>query len=248
MNYIIRSLALFFIITFSGQAYANKDVLINIIEPIEFSNRIQGEITQNEIAALYELPVSMGGNKAHGVELTNSENETLRKTVSTCTQYKAHKDKGWLAMTTYDLSMESFFKSTCGRLDILSGAKTSKSGRFGTTPYHMDQPKLYPAGFLDQITTAGGTLCEGAETLDKCAEQRNGKVTLESGRLVFSDKHFEAFFTPSMKADINGDGSEDMIFDYGYYVKEGTFRSYGQICLEWPEGQKEISVIDCGID
>lgn len=233
---------------FVTQAFAGENAAITVIDPIEFKDTaIQGEIAQSEIAALYDLPVSMGGNRADGVELT-SPDETQKEMVSTCAQYKAHKDKGWLAMTTYDLSMESFFKSTCGRLDILSSATPAKSDRFGDAPYHLDDLRAYPASFLDPITAKGGTLCEGAKTLRECTKQRDGKISIEENKLHFTDKGYDAYFTPSVKADINGDGSEDMIFDYGYHITDGTFLSYGQICLEWPEGQELISIINCGIE
>jgi hypothetical protein len=235
-----------FLISYSLPVKA--EIAVSILKPIRLvDTEIQGSIKRQEIEGIFDLDVYMGGNHTKGVELTNPKNETEKKIVSTCREYDSLKKAGWLAYTAVNQSMESFFKNTCGILNMAALSVSSNSSRFGKPPYHMDRLDLYPAMILDEITFGDGSLCKGAKTLLKCAKQRNGKIELKDNRLNFTDEGDEAFFTPALKGDLNKDGYEDMVFTYAYYVIGGTYRIYDMICLEWPEGQNMISVFDCPV-
>ncbi len=244
MKFIIAIIFLFL----GNLAYAQENIPITIIDPIEFKNtKIQGAIPNSKIEHLYDLEIYMGGNSADGVKLTNSKNKSETKIVKTCREYIKYRNDDWWPYTTYESTMASFFTKTCGIIEIIGSSAPSKFSKFKDfPPKDIKDLSLYPATMLDVVTIKGGTLCEGAKTLPECANQRKGKLEIKDGKLFFKDSNdYEAIFTPSLKADLNNDGYEDMILDYSYYITGGTFREYGQICVEWQKSQTMVSVIEC---
>lgn len=237
-------------------ASSNSDIVeshnlrpLRLLSPLEFkTEKIEGIITPHEISRLYLLDVDMGGNQGDGVELANPDNQTEKVAVSNCKEFGELKKDGWLASTTYDISMESFFKKTCGALDIVAHATPAKETFFGETIVIEKDIKNYPKEFLELISVAGpqeGSRCQNAKTLDQCIQERNGKIEVAAGNIVFEDEDYSASYTPMLSADINHDGFEDILFSYGYHVKDGTFRNYGYVCLERTGEAERIKVFPC---
>lgn len=222
---------------------------LRLLSPLESkTEKIDGIITPDEISRLYLLDVDMGGNQGGGVELTNPDNQTEKVTVSNCKEFGELKKDGWIASTTYDISMESFFEKTCGVLDIIAHAAPAKETFFGEDVLNEKGIKNYPKGFLELISVAGpeeDSRCQNAKTLDQCIQERNGKIEITAGNIVFEDEDYSARFTPMLSADINHDGFEDILFSYGYHVKDGTFRNYGYVCLERTGEAERVKVFPC---
>jgi hypothetical protein len=118
---------------------------IKILEPVKFdTEEIKGEISPKDIARIYGLSVYMGGNVDKGVELTNPKDETQKSLAKNCREYQKLKNDGWLGYTTFDLSMESFFRDTCNVLSLIVEASPSANSNFNKIPSTISELKIFP--------------------------------------------------------------------------------------------------------
>ena len=243
---LIFTIATFFI--FCGGAYAEENKSqypVTLLTPLEFQDKkIEGVASAQDADKFLDFKVFAGIDKK-GVEHTNPKDEKQKTTATTCREYLKLKKDGWLAYTTVELSKESFFKDTCNALDLISRAAPSKSSNFSNLPAQETDLQNYPREMLDLISADGPT-CEGAKSFKECADVRKGKTTFENNKIKFTDGYFEAYFAPALKADLNKDGFEDLVYSYAYYITSGTFRFYGHVCLE-SAANKKITLIDCGL-
>lgn len=190
--------------------------------------------------------VSLGENAAEGLELT-APNEDIKKTVTTCRAYKGALAEGWFALTTFDMTMESFFIRQCGWLDIRQNARPSEASFFGEDfPQPADIITL-PKDMIDVFAIGDPFECTGL-TLEGCLQKYQATFELnEDGQILYDDAGITGRFTPALRGDINNDGFEDMVLNYAAHAKGGSLRYYDYFCLTRTDALV-TSPITCTID
>ena len=257
MRYLFKIFIPFLAFTIPNYSFADMgtSLRVQIINPINIHNeRIQGYILPTEIERLQKSNVNMGGNDTKGVELTNPNeinisnmsSQKQKKMISNCADYSQLKSKGWYAETTYDLSMESFFKETCTTLDLLSKARPSKKSYFNSTVFQKEDIDKLSSEMLNSTIALGDSLpCEKIPSLKKCTQKLQGKIFLDDQKLSYEDAYNIISFSPKVRGDINYDGLEDIALSYGHHLKQGSYRGYGFICLERKSKDALITTIAC---
>lgn len=249
---LFLSLSIFVFLVFCQSASAIKvspAYPVKILKPMKFGNIIiEGDVNPEKVNQALDLNVDMGGNADTGVELTNPD-VNIKKTVSTCREYLDLKDKKWFSASTVDISMESFFKKSCGLLNLLVLAESSSKSYFSNSILDKEEINAYPAEMLNRAIQIGELIpCEGTKTFKQCARKNHGKVTIENGQINYVDREDMVSFSPILRGDLNHDGLEDVAFSWSHSLVEGSFGYSSMVCLEALDKNKKVVVNDCNFN
>ena len=194
-----------------------------------------------------EVDMSKSGGS---LEAASEEPGKAAETVKTCRRYLELKDDGYDWGTTYDLSMESWFKSACNPLALLKDARPSK--RSFLADYHFSKESLadFPpclggiggdSSYSRALEAAmkGGTSWRAFAPAKKVGEVRPHGFD-------FADASEEVSVDFVLWGDLDGDGIEDVVADVASHSKEGTARWYVQDVLTRFEGERVFRVVRGG--
>lgn len=202
---------------------ANEPLGLCFSTPMQFkSHVVSGCLTHADIEQLSSEPLSFDQNNDKGVTLTDPANVNAQRVVTNCRDYDKAAKVGWYALSTYDQSMESYFKRACGVLSLMtSGAKPARS--------YLDTGKE-GFGSADKISAEaiGGLVPEG-RGLTVGDLVRSGTVTIlaeEPHRMVVSANGMKGDLTELARGDFDGDGTADILAFLTVHAENGSFRSY----------------------
>lgn len=217
----------------------NKDELIKYIEEVsavenklEFLNGlnfidttlISHDLSNQNIDDFYTRDVKTGSQNG-GLELTNPENESETIEVRNCRDFYKYMDKGYYAMTTYDMKDESYFNQTCDiirAIEKIKPAKVSFMEKIGIIDLEYWSGDII--SFLGPEEDYPNYDETSIKELVESGEFKIRKTTSNSIQWEFGGNG--QYIAELLKGDLNDDGIEDMlIFNYIYSV-EGTF-GYG---------------------
>jgi hypothetical protein len=174
--------------------------------------------------------VKTGDQHAVGLELSGPGEKIM---VRTCREYRAAQKGGFYPLTTYDMKMASFFNQMCGVIDAL--AKAQYPARSYIPDVGISDIALLP------VTLAPGQISPDVRDLVRAGLARGETIKdwVDSGMVrvasvgrqslkLESDMGGGAVYWELMRADLTGDGSEDLlVFQYDYAIG-GTF-GYGDV-------------------
>ena len=222
----------------------HPEEIFTLLQRLQFANADEVEVVAKaDIAQLRDRPIKLGQNKdIDGVSLTKNPAEKIY--VRTCREYDAAIEEGFYAQTTFDITMEIFFRHQCGLLKALQSARTAQNSfinkpRVGIVDLKLLPFTLFPVlgDDLDRINKPS-TYQEGVD--DGSIIVREVRQNLLSVRERGGGMHQQ--LVEVARADFDGDGIEDILV-YNYFsVTDGTFRSGGVLALtrKSPDGLFEI--------
>jgi hypothetical protein len=186
----------------------------------------------------------MGSNDGP-LYLTGPEGQ--RVPVTTGRQYIDLKRRGFYPRTTYDITMESWFKAACEPLLYLRMAKPARIShvarfRLSENPLSVLPPTLGPIISGDTRDRVEQGIAEGK----RWAELFPGTM-IESAKpteVRLNHEGHVVILTLVAWGDFNGDGVEDMLVYRASHVVEGTLRHYGHVVLTRLGEGERLSVID----
>lgn len=196
--------------------------------PMEFADKsVTGCLDAKDADALMDLTIRLGENRnVNGVSLSSPTNAAQRRVVTTCREYNTAIREGWFAMSTVDMTMESFFKQECGLLNAIAHARRARSSFVSSPLIGLTNLNLVSAETI-------GALVPGARGSLKSLVD-SGAVTVEAHgvrRLRFSTKDQFAVLTEIARGDFDGDGIEDVFAVLAVHAKGGTMRDYQPLVL-----------------
>jgi hypothetical protein len=209
--------------------YADNGQGLCLSAPMPFEGHVlSGCVRRSDIDSMQDEPVSLGENTGeHGVVLTDPSNVNAQRTVRSCRDYDASAKAGWYALTTYDMSIESFFKQTCGVLSLLGNGGPAKTSYLG--------PAAEGFGNADRISAGAiAGLVPEAQGLTIGDLIRSGTVTIEAEeprRIVLTANGLKGELTEIARGDFDGDGVADILAFLTVHAQNGTFRSYQALVL-----------------
>lgn len=217
----------------------NKDELIEYIEKVsEIENKLEfinglkfidttlvsHNLSVDNVENLYLKDVKTGSQDG-GLELTNPEDETKTIEVRNCRDFFKYINKGYYAMTTYDMKDESYFNETCDiirAIENIKPAKVSYMKKIGILDleYWSDDIVSFLGSEEDHLKYKGMSIKE----LVASGEFKIKKTTSNSIQWEFGGNG--QYIAELLKGDLNNDDIEDiLIFNY-IFATEGTF-GYG---------------------
>ena len=128
-----------------------EEAIFKLTESIKFADGTEIlTVGKSDIEALRDLPIHMGGNETDGVTLMEQETDKIH--VRTCREYDSAVEQGYFPYTTYDITMESFFKYPCGLLNIFHTAKYPEQSFIVSPTEGILNLELLPLSFFPVLT------------------------------------------------------------------------------------------------
>ena len=213
----------------------DSDVIFQLIESIRFADGTEVKsIAKDNIESLRDLPVRLGEND--GIDgVTLSKRKVGKIHVRTCREYDEARKKGYYPVSTFDITMATFFKKPCGLLNALANASLPRQSFISDAEVGIGNLELLPYSLFPYL----------GETKSPQEAKRDSETTYQqkigTGELVVKEKSLHVLITeePGMgqslremvRADFNADGIEDvLLFEY-HWVTKGSHRFGGIIVL-----------------
>lgn len=189
------------------------------------------------------VDMSRSGGELH---LTSPDNEDQRIMVTTGRQYFDLKRRGFYPYTTYDITMESWFKAACEPLVYLKKAKPARISyiadfELNADPLTVLPPSLGPIISGDEERWVKQGVAEGKTWADLFP----GTVVESSEPTKIHLKDKDALIILSLIAwgDFNGDGFEDVLLYRCFYITVGTLRSYRHVVLTRRSSKDKLTIV-----
>jgi hypothetical protein len=197
--------------------------------PMAFeSHVVSGCLTHSDVEMLSAEPLSLGENPGvRGVTLTDPHNVNAQRLVTNCRDYGTASRGGWYALTTYDQSLESYFKRACGVLALMANGARAERNFLGPVDDGFGNADRISATAITSLVPEGRGLTIGDLV-------RSGSVTIlaeQPRRIVLSANGMVGELTEIARGDFDGDGTADLLAFLSVHAQNGTFRSYDVIVL-----------------
>ena len=150
-----------------------------------------------------------------------------RVTVMNCADWAERRRAGFFAATTYDLKEEVFFQNAYATLHALKSAVPSVASFIESMRLGTEAAAIMPASFLpylspDEDATVKDWVARGVSLLDL---SKKADVVLGESQdtLTITWNGITAYVSEILRADLDGDGVEDLLYSYYSRVHKGTF-------------------------
>ena len=210
-----------------------EDITFELVTPIKFADGTEKKsITETEIEALQDLPIYMGKNDTDGATLKKVRGGKIH--VRTCREYDNAVETGYAPDSTYDIAMASWFKYPCGTLQLLQRATRHKRSFLPTHNQELFDLTLMPLALFPVLSDYEQTYGRNIENETYHDQAERGELEVIENtphKLGCKLRGLKQYLTEVVRADFNGDGTEDILFREAVYAIGGSFRSYNFIIL-----------------
>jgi len=181
-----------------------------------------------ECRALWDSRPACADPKWEGGSLRRDFDDQNPIEVRTCAEWVAGLRSGRSAMTTYDISQESFFIDMDGTLSAIAHA----------------QPSWRSAWCKFDLQALAYELLPPPVDRDAISRAQDPELAwyIVGNQIIREDESCEEWIEPVAFGDIDGDGWEDMIANCAYYARHGTMRSYEMRAFTRREDDRLIEI------
>jgi len=187
----------------------------------------------NELDSLFDKPVDMSrACEDCSLELTDEKDENKKVKITTCKQYFDPEYEKFYACTTYDITMESWFKLDCNTLKFLKNSIPSKVSYLSDFVLSKDAIRYLPAELVNWGCVGSEEECNkiGSKTLKDLGSELKVKV---EDKFNLDIEYDDTANTIKLLAwgDFNHDGIEDVLLYITHHYIGGSGRSYKSVVL-----------------
>ena len=208
------------------------DITFELFQPIMFADGSEKtSFTKAEIEALRDLPIDMGGNKIDGAMLENKQDKRL---VRTCREYDEALLAGYRPGSNADIGLAAWFKYPCGTLQLLQLATRPKRSFLPARDQELFDLKLLPLKLFPIVSDYEQTYGRDIENETYHDQAEKGEIEViekSPHRFICKDDGLKQYLTEVVRADFNGDGTEDVLFREAGAAIGGTHRTYNLLIL-----------------
>lgn len=219
-------IAAFALASFATPGRAGEQVCLS--EPMEFADgSISGCLDAKDADGLMDRAL-LGGAHGNltGVSLTSPTDGSQRRDIHTCREYEAAIHEGWYALSTVDMTTESFFKRDCGFLQALARARTARTSYMRTPLVGLANLDLIRAQTISELVPdASGSVQALVDAGTVALDARGAR------RIELSTQNAVATLVEIGRGDFDGDGYEDLLALLAVHARGGTMRSYQTFLL-----------------
>ena len=183
--------------------------------------------TKDEVDQLLELPVKLGTLDMDGLELVGKNNSTV--TVRTCREWQEAKEKGFHALTTFAMKMESYFNRAYGIINAVAQANVADKSyisepRVGVVDLNLFPVSILPGGMSDEDWVEIEEAASSGTTVQDWVEAGKVKIKSVSQHAIKLEYNgMGQYLWELMCADFNQDGIEDILLYQSNYAIGGTY-------------------------
>ncbi len=178
-------------------------------------------VSKADLETLLDRPVRLGENThIEGLTLTNYKDE--ERQVSTCREYEKALSQGFYAKTTFDMKMSTWFEHQCGLLSALEVADTPAESYIASPKVSIIDLSLMPFSLFPNIGEQEDPIDPSVSYQDKVDDGSLIIKRVSQNLLRAESGGMGQQLIEVTRADLNGDGIEDiLLFEY-CYATEGT--------------------------
>ena len=234
-----------------------EDTTFELTKPLKFVGRPStvNFITKANIEKLRNRPIlvmeeidirkgTLHQQTFEGVTLRNRKNEKIQ--VRTCKEYDDALLAGYTPDGTWEIGVASYFKYSCGTLNLLQKATCHKRSFLPTRNQELFDLKLLPLKLFPIVSDYEQTYGRDIEneTYHDQAEKGELKVIEQiPHKFVCKSDGLKQRLTEVVRADFNGDGTEDILFQESVAAIGATYRTYNLIILTRKSSAAKYEII-----
>ena len=240
-----------------------EDITFELTKPLKFVDRPStvNFITKANIEKLRNRPILVDIGKGTLLyQQTLEEGITLRKgrkgeekiQVRTCKEYDDALLAGYGPDGTWEIGVASYFKYSCGTLNLLQKATRHKRSFLPTRNQELFDLKLLPLKLFPIVSDYEQTYGRDIENETYHDQAEKGELA-EKGKLEVIEKTphkfrcklrgLKQYLTEVVRADFNGDGTEDILFQEAVAAIGATYRIYNLIILTRKSSEAKYEII-----
>ena len=254
------------ITTFAQQAKVDpektEDITFELTKPLKFVDRPRTvnfitkanieKLRNRPILAMEEIDIGKGTlhQQTDGVTLRNRKDEKIQ--VRTCREYDDALLAGYAPDGTWEIGRASYFKYPCGMLNLLQQATRHKRSFLPTRNQELFDLKLLPLKLFPVVSDYEQTYGRDIENETYHDQAEKGELA-EKGKLEVIEKTphkfvckfngLKQYLTEVVRADFNGDGTEDILFQEAVAAIGATYRTYNLIILTRKSSEAKYEII-----
>jgi hypothetical protein len=199
-------------------------LIANINAATSSSKLIQAVAAGAPPTELLNLPILP---RPHGLEVLTMSRDNEHATVVSCANWAELRRAGFCPMTTYDIKEEALFKDAYATLRALELATPAATSFLRTIHLNTEAAAFLPASLLPCLSSDADAMIQRwtAESVSLLDLSRKEGVELEAtgDGLSITWDGMSAYLHEILRADLDGDGLEDLVYSCYYRVNRGTF-------------------------
>lgn len=216
-------------------SYAKGRDIFEIVESLPYRDeRLKSFFSSSDIDLLYEKPILP---RLYGLEqlemIRDIGNKTEKISAVSCREWAEAIEDGYYTYTTYGMKEETYFRRVYAIVTCLAQAKIPTVSYLSNGIANVD---ILPVTILPSLSEDGVEellrLKSQGFIMKDMIEKRRVRITEKSAlslRLEFD--YMGLFLSEIMRADIDGDGIEDILVGTYEYATEGTYGSGSAMLL-----------------
>ena len=200
-----------------------------LVSPIRFSNFVLSELgPERDLDSLFDVPISIGEGRGQSYEfmrLRSDDPDSYIRT-ETAREYLDARARGAMPMTTYDISMNSWFTESVPVLVFLRDSIASEESLMFDGLMDLSVDVIPWTGSEERIQIEGDTA--SGLTLRDYAEKNLIKIIPRESphEIGFQKGSQEVVVKELARGDHDHDGYEDCLISTATYYIGGSGRSY----------------------
>jgi hypothetical protein len=219
-------------------SYAESQNMFEVLTALPFVDlELKGFISSTDVDLLYERPILP---RLHGLDKLTMARGTLsdeeKMEVRTCREWAEAVRDGYYVLSTYDIKEETFFKRVYALVVALAQAKVPQHRfisdlKVSIANFDLLPVTLLPALSVDSVEELQRFRSEGVGIPDLIAQ---GRVKIVSSSPLSLTLHYDdmgLYLNEILRADLNGDGVEDLLIGSYEWALRGTFGAGCTIAL-----------------
>lgn len=246
-QFLIASLSLIFAAECIAKA---APISPRLIEPLEFAHFTVTNIpSQQRARELMAEKIRVGSKDADAYDILSKAGVGPKKHVETVKQYRAAKNDGYSASTSFDLAMESFFTTTETTLNFMDQAKPSQLSLFSTKDLNRLPVSVLSWNEGSERDRLKKEAKKGMTLLDCTASSKHPiqKLKFKAHSITFSDDGCDYEVQELARGDYDHDGCEDALICVASYNRGGSGRGYESfIVTRTGAKQRQLKIIRLG--
>lgn len=213
-------------------------------------SELKGFLSSTDVDSLYDrriLPRRYGLDELIMVRETSNGEEMTK--VWSCREWAEAVREGYYARTTYDIREETLFKRVYTLVVALAQARVPKYRFISDSRVSIANFDLLPVTLLPALST------DGVEELHRFKSEgvgisdliRRGRVKIVSSSPLSLSLHYDymgLYLNEILRADLNGDGVEDLLVGSYQWALGGTFGAGGTMALTRSGIDQPFTIMD----
>ena len=225
------------------QCSERPETIFELIESMPFANSSEVKsIAKADIESLWDLPICLGEYYRDGLPFTNEEDK--KTFVRTCREYESACEQGYHPESNAVLKMSVSFNQRCGLLKSLQSATTPQQSFISNPKVGVVDIELLPMSLFPWIGDEPDCTELDATYQKKVKDGELVVKGVSQNSLIIEGYAMGQRLIEVVRADLNGDGIEDiLLFEY-CYATGGTLGYGGNRILTRKSSEDKFEIVE----